>query len=84
MFMERITSIRKKLFLILKYMGISRRRMKLDASFAKDFKFRRFQYTCLETSIGAYFNVNLGEQDHARLNTIGDAINLIRKKLESK
>ena len=58
--------------------------MKLDASFANDFKFGRFQYTCLETSIGAYFNVKLGEQDHSRLKTIGDAISLIRKKLESK
>ena len=82
--MERLASIRKKLFLILKYMGITRRRLKLNASFVDDFKFGNFHFACLETSIGAYFNVKLGKQDYAELKTVGDAVLLIRDKLKSR
>lgn len=67
---------------ILRYMGIPKEQIRMDASFSKDFDFEEFQFTCLVYYIGAYFQINVYETDINELNTVGSAMNFVKKKLD--
>jgi hypothetical protein len=53
----------------------------MEASFADDFGFDDFQFTCLAFYIGLYFNINIRERDYVELDTIGNTIRFVRRKL---
>jgi len=74
--------IEEKFSLIFKYMGIPKEQIRMEASFANDFDFEEFQFTCLVFYIGSYFKINIRETDYAELNTIGNAMNFVKRKLQ--
>ena len=75
--------IERKFSQIFKYMGIPKEQIRPDASFVSDLEFEEFQVTCLVFYIEAYFKINVTESDYAELNTIANAKNFVRKKLEA-
>ena len=74
--------IEERFSLILKYMGIPKEQIKMEASFADDFDFEEFQFTCLAFYIGIYFKLTIVETDYFELNTIGSAMNFVKRKLD--
>jgi hypothetical protein len=54
----------------------------MEVSFAKDFDFEEFQFACLVFYIGSYFQINIGETDYAELNTIGNAMDFVKRRLQ--
>ena len=74
--------IEEKFSLIFKYMGIPKEQIRMEASFANDFDFEEFQFTCLVFYIGSYFRINIREKDYAELNTIGNAMDFVKRKLD--
>lgn len=79
---EIMQTIEEKFSQIFKYMGIQKEQIRMEASFAGDFGFDDFQFTCLAFYIGLYFNINICERDYAELNTIGNTIGFVRRKLD--
>lgn len=75
-------TIDEKFSQIFKYIGIPKEQVRMEASFVNDFEFNEFQFTCLAFYIGVYFKINISEKDYAELKTIGNVIELVRKKLE--
>ncbi len=75
-------TIEEKFFHILKFMGISEEQIRPEASFVSDFYFGEFQFTCLVLYIGIYFKINIREQDYAELDTIGSAMDFVKRKLD--
>jgi acyl carrier protein len=67
---------------IFKYMGLPVEQIRPEASFVADFDFEEFQFNCLVFYIGSYFKINIREGDYAELNTIGSAMNFVKRKLE--
>jgi acyl carrier protein len=67
---------------IFKYMGFPEEKIRPEASFVADFDFEEFQFNCLVFYIGSYFKINIREGDYAELNTIGSAMNFVKRKLE--
>ncbi len=74
--------IEEKFSLIFKYMGIHKEQIRMEASFANDFDFEEFQFAYLVFYIGSYFKINIRETDYAELNTIGNAMNFVKRKLQ--
>lgn len=68
---------------ILRYMGISKEQIHMEASFKKDFEFNEFQFSCLVHYIEIYFNINIFPEDYASLETIGNAICFVKKRVEN-
>lgn len=79
---EIMQTIEEKFSQIFRFMGIPKEKITMDASFVGDFGFDDFQFTCLAFYIGLYFKINIRERDYAELNTIGNAINFVRRKLD--
>lgn len=79
---EIMRTIEEKFTQIFKYMGISKEKITMEASFADDFGFDDFQFTCLAFYIGLYFKINIRERDYAEMDTIGNTINFVRRKLD--
>ena len=75
-------NIEAKFSRILKYMGIPKEQVRMDASFVNDFDFEEFQLTCLVFYIGSYFKINIREGEYVELNTIGSAMDFVKRKLE--
>ncbi len=73
--------IEEKFSRIFKYMGIPKEDVREEASFTKDFEFNEFQFDCLVVYIKNYFRISISECDYAKLNTIGNAITFVRKKM---
>ncbi|MFA5328883.1 MAG: hypothetical protein WC384_13910 [Prolixibacteraceae bacterium] len=67
---------------IFKYMGLPVEQIRPEASFVADFDFEDFQFNCLVLYIGNYFNINIKEIDYPKLNTIGNAMDFVKRKLE--
>ena len=76
-------TIEEKFSQIMKYMGIPKEQIQREASFTHDFDFGEFQYTCLAFYIGIYFKINVREKDYAEINTIGGAMDFVKRKLET-
>lgn len=74
--------IEYKFSLIFKYMGLPQEQIRPEASFANDFDFEEFQFNCLVFYIGSYFKINIRERDYAELNTIGNAMDFVKRKLD--
>lgn len=74
--------IEHKFSLIFKYMGFPEEKIQPEASFVADFDFEDFQFNCLVFYIGSYFKINIKESDYPELNTIGNAIDFVKRKLE--
>jgi len=66
---------------IFKYMGLPLEQIRPEASFANDFDFEEFQFSCLAFYIGTYFKINIRESDYVELNTIGSTITFVKQKL---
>lgn len=64
-------------------MGIPQEKITMEASFADDFGFNDFQFTCLAFYIGLYFKINIREREYAELDTIGNVINFVSRKLDN-
>ena len=75
--------IEEKFFLIFKYMGIPKEQIRMEASFANDLYFEEFQFACLVFYIGSYFKINIRETDYTELNTIGNAMDFVKRKLQA-
>ena len=75
-------TIENKFSQIFKYMGIPGEQIKMEASFTGDFDFDDFQFTCLAFYIGIYFKINIRERDYAELDTIGTAIDFVKRRLD--
>ena len=67
---------------IFKYMGFPEEKIRPEASFIADFDFEDFQFNCLVFYIGSYFKINIKESDYPELNTIGNAMNFVKRKLD--
>jgi acyl carrier protein len=65
-------------------MGFPKEKIRPEASFANDFDFEEFQFACLVFYIGSYFKINILEAEYAELNTIGNAMDFVKRKLEVK
>lgn len=63
-------------------MGIPEEQIRMEASFVVDFDFEDFQFNCLVFYIGSYFNINVKEREYTELNTIGNALDFVKRKLE--
>lgn len=74
--------VEEKFSLIFKYMGIPKEQIRMEASFANDFDFEEFQFACLFFYIGSYFKINIREMDYPELNTIGNAMSFVKRKLQ--
>jgi len=79
---ESTKTIEEKFSQIFKYMGLPKDQLRKETSFVKDFDFGEFQFTCLAFYIGAYFKINFKEEDYETINTIGDAIDFVKKKFK--
>lgn len=75
--------IEYKFLQILKYMGIPKEQIRMEASFQHDFDFEEFQFNCLLFYIRSYFKLNIIEIEYVELNTIGRAMNFVKRKIES-
>ena len=73
--------IEEKILRILKYMGIPKEQVRPEASFVNDFEFNEFQFNCLIYYICNYFDIPVRECDYREINTIGNTMNFIRRKL---
>lgn len=75
-------NVEEKFTLIFRYMGIPKEQIRMEASFINDFGFEEFQFTCLVFYIGSYFKINVRDSDYPELDTIGSAMNFVKRKLE--
>lgn len=66
---------------ILNFMGIPNDQIRNDASFAKDYDFDESQFICLALYIGIFFKINLKYSDYEKLNTVGNAIDFVKRKM---
>ena len=76
-------TIEEKFAQIFRYMGLPKDKIRSEASFEKDFDFGEFQFTCLAFYIGIYFKINIREQDYSYINTIGEAMDFVKRKLDA-
>lgn len=74
-------TIEEKFSLIFNHMGLPADQIRHEASFAHDFHFGDLQFTCLAFYIGIFFKINVRETDYAQINTVGEAIDFVKRKL---
>ena len=67
---------------IFKFMGIPTEDLRMDASFIKDFEFEEFQFGFLIFYLESYFRIHIRESDYAELDTIGNTMDFVRRKLK--
>lgn len=77
-------NIEEKFSRIFKYMGIPKEEICPEASFIKDFEFEKFQFGFLIFYLESYFRINISENEYSELDTIGNAMNFVRRKLRKK
>ena len=75
-------SIEEEFTQILNFMGISNSQIRNEASFSKDFDFDESQFICLVLYLGIFFRINVKESEYAEIDTVGGAVNFVKKKLE--
>ena len=75
-------NIKTKFWRILKYMGIPKEQVKMNTSFERDLDFNEFQFSCLGFYIESYFKINIFPEDYCNLDTIGNAMNFIKSRIE--
>ena len=63
-------------------MGIPEEQVKMNTSFKKDLEFNDFQFSCLVYYIETYFKINIFPEDFICMDTIGNAMNLIKSRIE--
>ncbi len=66
---------------ILNFMGIPNHQIRNEASFAKDYDFDETQFISLALYIGIFFKINLKDTDYDQLNTVGNAIDFVKRKM---
>ena len=74
--------IEDKFSQIFKFMGIPSEGFRMDASFINDFEFQEFQFRFLIFYLESYFRIHIRESDYAELDTIGNTMNFVKKKLK--
>jgi len=75
-------SIEEEFTQILNFMGIPNDQIRNEASFSKDFDFDESQFICLVLYLGIFFRISVKESEYAEIDTVGGAINLVKKKLD--
>jgi len=75
-------SIENEFTQILIFMGIPKESIRNDASFLIDYDFDESQFICLALYLGIFFRINVKESEYAEIDTVGGAINFVKKKLE--
>lgn len=76
-------SIEEEFTQILNFMGIPNDQIRNEASFSKDFDFDESQFICLALYMGIFFKINLKETDYEQINTVGNAIDFIKRRINS-
>ena len=80
---ENVKTVEEKFSQIFRYMGLPKDKIRSEASFEKDFDFGEFQFTCLAFYIGIYFKINIREKDYSEIDTVGGAMDFVKRKLDA-
>ena len=76
-------TVEKQFMKIFMFMGIPKEKIKIESSFVDDFDFDEHQLICLALYIDIFFKVNVKESDYNEIITVGDAIDLVKKRLNN-
>lgn len=76
-------TIEEQFMQIFMFMGIPKEKIKIESSFVDDFDFDEHQLICLALYIDIFFKVNVKESDYSEITTVGDAIDLVKKRLNN-
>ncbi len=66
---------------ILRFFGISKGEVRMEASFVKDFGFDDLQFRCLAFHLENFFKISIRKDEYVELDTIGHAMNFVSKKI---
>ena len=76
-------TIEEEFMQIFMFMGIPKEKIKIESSLVEDFDFDEYQLICLALYIDIFFKVNIKESDYNELITVGDTIDLVKKKINN-
>ncbi len=76
-------TVEEQFMQIFIFMGIPKEKIKIESSFVDDFDFDEHQLICLALYIDIFFKVNVKESDYNEITTVGDAIDLVKKKINN-
>ncbi len=76
-------TIEEQFMQIFMFMGIPKEKIKIESSFVDDFDFDEHQLICLALYIDIFFKVNIKVSDYNEITTVGDAIDLVKKKINN-
>jgi acyl carrier protein len=76
-------TIEEEFMQIFMFMGIPKEKIKIESSLVEDFDFDECQLICLALYINIFFKVNIKESDYNELITVGDTIDLVKKKINN-
>lgn len=69
---------------ILRFFGISKGEVRMEASFVKDFGFEDLQFRCLAFHLENYFNISIRRDEYVELDTIGHAMSFVNRKISDR
>ena len=76
-------TVEEQFMQIFMFMGIPKEKIKIESSFVDDFDFDEHQLICLALYIDIFFKVNIKVSDYNEIITVGDAIDLVKKKINN-
>ncbi|MDD2307170.1 MAG: hypothetical protein PHP53_20875 [Prolixibacteraceae bacterium] len=76
-------TVEEQFMQIFMFMGIPKEKIKIESSFVDDFDFDEHQLICLALYIDIFFKVNIKVSDYNEITTVGDAIDLVKKKINN-
>lgn len=76
-------TIEEEFMQIFMFMGVPKEKIKIESSLVEDFDFDEYQLICLALYIDIFFKVNIKESDYNELITVGDAIDLVKNKINN-
>lgn len=76
-------TVEEQFMQIFMFMGIPKDKIKIESSFVDDFDFDENQLICLALYIDIFFKINIKVSDYNEIITVGDAIDLVKKKINN-
>jgi acyl carrier protein len=73
-------TIQRTLYKVLRKTGVSRDRIKLDASFNDDLKFDQLDWALFVFYLEGLFKIQLDDQEITKLSLVNDTLEIVNKR----
>jgi acyl carrier protein len=72
--------MQRTLYKVLRKTGVSRDRIKLDASFTDDLNFDEVDWALFVFYLESFFNIQLDDQEIGKLSRVNDSLEIVNKR----